>query len=486
MEQRINGNKIEVFIPKHEKAQAEMFQEEFSALEAGYKHNTRYRMGLWNGRYNFYQVQILTNGWLFKVDLGFTKRIEKFTKQEFPSSKNYNRAINFLKEEIPKLPFKPYKHQMKMFTGLASSKNHLGIAATGSGKSLVIYLLLRFYRKHNMKILVLVPTIDLVHQMKDDCDVYAMNNPLNIQQIGGEFKSKEIKNDIVISTYQSAIKADLKGFDVVINDETHLASADTIQEILKNPFKIKLGLTGSPPIDKLDAMKIEKHYGLPEHYINARKLIDLGLATDLSVVAVFLNQKHKIMKYQDEVKFIKNDPIRRAWISKFLQKLNGLSIALYNHTEHGMDTFYSVTGTKLKDAMSFEQQKALGKDGVFFLSGKTKPKIRKMILDYVKQADNTKNILIIGQFKLLSTGINIQALKNLIFLASTKSYTTVIQSIGRVLRLHDTKNKAVVWDLIDNFSDGRKTENYALQHFYQRLQFYEYQDFEIHEKEINL
>ena len=491
MEQRIQNNKIEVFIPKHEQTQAEMFQEEFSALEAGYKHNTRYRMGLWNGKHNFYTVQILAEGWLFKVEKGFMKRIENFTGQKFVVTKNYKRAINFLKDEIPKLPFKPYKHQIKMFTGLASSKNHLGIAATGSGKSLVIYLLLRFYRKHNLKILVLVPTIDLVHQMKDDCDIYSAGHPLgplSIQQIGGEFKNKEIKNDIVISTYQSAIKADLKGFDVIINDETHLASADTIQEILRNPFKIKLGLTGSPPIDKLDAMKIETHYGMPEHYINARKLIDLGLATDLSVVAVFLNQKQKIMKYQDEVKFIKTDPLRRAWISKFLTKLKGLSIALYNHTEHGTDTFYSVTGVKLKDAMSFEQQKALGEsgDGVFFLSGKTKPRIRKMILDYVKQADNTKNILIIGQFKLLSTGINIKALKNLVFLASTKSYTTVIQSIGRVLRLHETKNKAVVWDLIDNFSDHRKSENYALQHFYQRLQFYEYQDFEIHEKEINL
>jgi superfamily II DNA or RNA helicase len=73
-----------------------------------------------------------------------------------------------------------------------------------------------------------------------------------------------------------------------------------------------------------------------------------------------------------------------------------------------------------------------------------------------------------------------------VFLSSTKSYVTVIQSIGRVLRLHDSKTKAIVWDLVDDFSKGRKTENYALKHFWQRLNFYEFQQFEVIEKEVQL
>ena len=232
MEQRINGNRIEVFIPKHEQTQAEMFQEEFSALEAGYKHNTRYRMGLWNGKHNFYTVQILTEGWLFKVEKGFMKRVENFTGQKFVVTKNYKRAINFLKDEIPKLPFKPYKHQIKMFTGLASSKNHLGIAATGSGKSLVIYLLLRFYRQHNLKILVLVPTIDLVHQMKDDIIAYSdINNKTQKLEQEKMNLRKEMEDDLkkLKKRLEDASQQDKKEIEKMI--EWYEIQLETLEEL---------------------------------------------------------------------------------------------------------------------------------------------------------------------------------------------------------------------------------------------------------------
>ena len=485
MEQRINGELIEIFIT--EKEQAVAFQEEMSALEIGYKHNTRYRMGIWDGKTNFYTVKVLKEGWVFFVNKGFQKRVELFTKKSFDIKPDYSKINAYLHKIIGELPFKPYPHQIKMILGMGSAENQLGVASVGAGKSLVLYVLARFYRSMNLKVLILVPTVDLTIQMKNDfVDYKAPEKFMNeIQQIGGEFKSKEINEPLVISTWQSAHKADLSGFDVVLNDEVHLSKAEVLLKILKNPFKIKLGVTGTPPLDKLEALQLEQNFGMPKTYITAKDLIDLGLATDLSVVAVFLNQKQKIMKYQDEVKFIKNDPLRREWIARFAKKLKGLKIMLYHHTEHGKSTWTSITNIELttKNMRDFELQKSLG---VFFMSGSTPAVTRKKILQYLKTVKGTENIILIGQAKILSTGINIKALKHLVFLSSSKSYTQVIQSIGRVLRLHETKNKAVVWDLIDNFSDHRKSENYALQHFYQRLNFYEYQDFEIHEKEINL
>jgi len=131
----------------------------------------------------------------------------------------------------------------------------------------------------------------------------------------------------------------------------------------------------------------------------------------------------------------------------------------------------------------FELQKQMG---VFFMSGATPAKTRKLILEYLKTVKGTEDISLIGQSKILSTGINIKALKHLIFLAAGKSYTQIIQSIGRVLRLHESKSSAVIWDLVDNYSDGRKTENHALKHFWARLSYYEFQGFEVHEKEFQL
>ena len=227
-----------------------------------------------------------------------------------------------------------------MILGMGASKNQLGVASVGAGKSLVIYALSRFYRSKGLRVLCLVPTVDLVNQLKDDFLDYNAPDVFisEIQQIGGEFNDKNIKEPLVISTWQSACKADLSKFDVVLNDEVHLSKADVLLSILSNPFKIKLGLTGTPPIDQLEALLLEQNFGYPKTYITAKGLIDLGLATDLSVVAMFLNQKVKIMKYTDEVKFIKEDPKRREFIAKFTKKLKGLKILLYQHTQHGKDT----------------------------------------------------------------------------------------------------------------------------------------------------
>ena len=49
----------------------------------------------------------------------------------------------------------------------------------------------------------------------------------------------------------------------------------------------------------------------------------------------------------------------------------------------------------------------------------------------------------------LSTGVSINAIFNVIFADSFKSEQIIIQSIGRALRLHSDKKKALVFDLVD-------------------------------------
>jgi len=483
IQQRIHNNKIQLFTDSKETARE--IQEEFSAMEPGIEHDIRVRSKQWDGKTRFYKLKFGNEGFLFEIPIGFKGRVERFTGEKFPVSVDYTPALEFLKEFTKTLPFKPYKHQLKMFLGMASNNTHLGVAATGAGKSLVIWMLLRYFREQDKKVLILVPTVDLTTQLKNDfVDYNAKDNINEIQLIGGEFNNKNINKPVVISTWQSAHKADLSGFDVVINDEVHLSKADVLLSILDNPFSIKLGLTGTPPIEKINYMKLEQNFGEPVKYITAKELIDLGLATNLSVVPIFLTQKQKIMKYHDEVKFIKTSPKRKIWVSKFLKKLKGLTIALYQHTEHGKDTWESITGVKLTSKVinDFEKQKELG---VFFMSGTMKTSTRNQILDYFKTL-TTENVIMIGQTRILATGINIKPLKNLVFLAPNKSYTDAIQAIGRVLRLHKSKTKALVFDLVDDFTVGRKTENYALTHFYERLTYYEYQQFDIIEKEIML
>lgn len=218
---RINNKTLEIFVDDKEKAREIM--DSLSAFEPGYEHNTLYRMGKWDGKRKFYKIQVIQGGWFFKTEIGFKNRIEDLLEIEVADeAHDIQTPLKFLKEKIiPDLPFTPYKHQMKLFVNAAESKTHLGVSSVGSGKSLVVYMLLRYFRAKGLKCLVLVPTIDLTAQLSGDCKDYNATEKFmnDIQLIGGEFTNKEIHKPVVFSTWQSAQKSDIDGFDVCINDE---------------------------------------------------------------------------------------------------------------------------------------------------------------------------------------------------------------------------------------------------------------------------
>ena len=84
-----------------------------------------------------------------------------------------------------------------------------------------------------------------------------------------------------------------------------------------------------------------------------------------------------------------------------------------------------------------------------------------------------------------STGINIRNLHNIIFSSPSKSRIRNLQSIGRGLRLGDNKVNATLYDISDDVSYGEK-ENYTLQHFRERINIYNEEnfDYEIHNVEL--
>jgi len=104
--------------------------------------------------------------------------------------------------------------------------------------------------------------------------------------------------------------------------------------------------------------------------------------------------------------------------------------------------------------------------------------------------DKEKPAIVIAQMSIMSTGISIKNLHNVVLLSSTKAFTTIIQIIGRLLRLHNSKTKAHLYDIIDDISKigsrGGVKENFVLKHFYQRLEYYRSEEYNINEKEIFL
>ena len=496
LEGRIKDHKLQIVSDK--KTIKEMTNE-FSTLEPGYQYNPRVRSGFSDGRYKFYKLFNIPENKdlaIMELELGFIQRVNRYfnsivvgTPQQFTKDE----ITLFLKKEIPNLPFKLRKYQLKMIYGMLQSERHLGILSTGGGKSLVAYLVIKFLIENNWKSILVVPTINLVDQMYSDFLAYGASEDFlnSIQRIGGDYKDKKLKGDIVISTWQSLknLKKDINEYQCLLIDEAHKAKADVLNGILKTNIQKKIGMTGSMPIIKIDSMKLEEIFGEPKIYANAKDLIELGLLTKTSIIAVFLNYPRKdtraSWKYQQESKFIREYPKRLEYTANLINKVSnsGITVATFNTSKFGEELYEKVSGKKLgKDRNSFERQKACG---VFFISGKTKPELREKIRLYLNSEISTDEKLI-AQTTTIDTGINIPKLKNFVFAEFPgKSFTKILQSIGRVMRKsEDSGDSVYVWDIVDCFD--YTNENYTLKHFWDRQKFYEAEGHPIHEKEIQL
>lgn len=117
-----------------QKAQAQRLQQELSCFEINYQHNPFYRMGKYDGKKKFYTVKISTEpkGWFFYTQKGFVNRIQDIFDIEIQTPDNdLPSGMDFLKEELLGIPFKPYKHQLRLFLGLIENDSHLGVSSVG-------------------------------------------------------------------------------------------------------------------------------------------------------------------------------------------------------------------------------------------------------------------------------------------------------------------------------------------------------------------
>ena len=266
----------------------------------------------------------------------------------------------------------------------------------------------------------------------------------------------------------------------------------------------------------------------------------------------FYRNANQKPKYPDEEKYVSTDEIRNTKAIKLLMKISesGNTIGLFSKTAHGelmlekviaertgnsnFQLLHKFTPKPIKEAYeAFQKDKsklfyvnkkielpdrkkllnnvgkiALGdKDrgefianvrslddiNVGFYNGAVDAETREFLRKKMESVDKNHELpmIILVNWSVISTGISIKRLTNLVYLSSLKSYEKVVQSIGRLLRLHDEKKKAHIWDFVDVIEKvgprgGKGKDNYMLSHFYQRLEFYRDENYCLKEKEILL
>jgi superfamily II DNA or RNA helicase len=360
------------------------------------------------------------------------------------------------------------------------------LSPTASGKSLIIYTLVRFYNMHpnvkGKKILIIVPTTSLVSQMYSDFADYGWDVEKYCHKIF-QGQSKETNKKVVISTWQSIYKMPRDywdQFNVVVGDECHLFKANSLNKIMDRltGCKYRFGTTGTLDGSKTHKLVLTGLFGDVKQVTTTRKLIDSKTLADFSIKCIVLKYPEKICKemkgtkYAEEVEWIVTNNRRNEFIKNLVLDLKGNTLVLFNFVEkHGIPLH-----NLLKDGADENRR-------VFFVHGGVDAEVREEIR---RITEKEKNAIIVASYGTFSTGVNIRNLHNVIFTSPSKSRVRNLQSIGRGLRKGNNKESAVLYDIADDMK-YKSHMNFALRHFYERLNIYNEEkfDFKIHEVKIS-
>ena len=435
----------------------------------------QYRGKNWNGEIHLFDLRSkrIYVGLLDRI-ISFCERHDytyKFQDNEYygaPFESNENISYEGVKDYMESIcNHSPRKYQVQGVYDALKHNRKLLISPTASGKSLMIYSLVRYYSAREQKILLVVPTTSLVEQMyKDFCD-YGWDAGSYCHRIyAGKEKNNELP--VTITTWQSVYKMDRSFFtdyDVVIGDEAHLFKSKSLISIMSKleHAKYRFGFTGTLDGTQTHKWVLEGLFGPSYKVTKTDELMKQGHLSQLDIQCLILkHDPQKFETYNDEIEYLITHEKRNNFIKNLALDLKGNTLVLYSRVEaHGQVLYDLINNNKHTDRK------------VFFVHGGIDAEQRESIREIT---ENENNAIIVASYGTFSTGINIKRLHNVIFASPSKSRVRNLQSIGRVLRKGKDKVKAILYDISDDCTKGSK-RNYTLNHFIERIKIYNEENF---------
>jgi superfamily II DNA or RNA helicase len=456
----------------------------FTFYVPNYEFTPAYKNKKWDGKirlFNLYSrklyIGLLDYLVQFAKDRKYT--IEHKIVNEHPvTTDDVSRMVNELEIESRGKLITPHDYQIDAITHAINKKRTLLLSPTGSGKSLIIYSLVRHYLsqlEQDEKILIVVPTTGLVSQMYNDFRDYAGKNwdvEKNCHVIFSG-QDKLTNKQVVISTWQSIYKMPKNFFDkykVVFGDECHLFKAKSLTTLMTKltEANVRIGTTGTLDGTQVHKLVIEGLFGRVRNVTTTKTLMEREVLSNLQIDCLMLQyspneiQEIKRASYMDEMKWIIAHPKRNKFISDLCGKIKGNTLVLFNYVElHGKPLYELI-------------QKSYPNKKVFFIYGGTDAEQRENIRQIV---DKEKEAILVASYGTCSTGINIRNINNIVFTSPSKSVVRVLQSIGRGLRRSESKDSVKLYDIADNLS-YKKYRNHTMRHLDERIKIYTNEHFD--------
>lgn len=447
----------------------------FTFFAHGYRFHPLYKNRVWDGKIRMFSTKTrllygghvehvrkfcANNGYELQVD----EEIELLDEISLVEAKLFIADLNLPSH------FETREYQVDYFVHCVRNKRALIISPTGSGKSLNLYFLVRWYQK---KTLIIVDSISLLKQMSSDFREYGFDVDKNIHHLHGGEAEKTSSKWVTLSTWQSCSrqpKSWFDQFDLVIGDEAHKFRAKELKKIMEHltTCQYRFGFTGSLDGSQVNELTLEGLFGPKEQKKTTRELIDEGHLSNLKIKAILLKYPDEIRKsmnrtkYQDEIAFLCANEKRNKFIENLALSLEGNTLLLFQRVEeHGVPLFRNL-------------KERSGDVPIYYISGMIEGDEREEIRKIVNTHQKSITVASVGT---TATGLNIPNLNNIIMASPTKSVTRVLQSIGRGTRKTDIKTECAIYDIADNLS-WKKHKNYTLEHFMERVKIYINQNFE--------
>jgi superfamily II DNA or RNA helicase len=453
---------------------AQELSDYFTFFVPGHQFTPAYKSRIWDGKIRLADLRSFT------IYHGLVPYIEIFCKErnytlEIDSDVSVTQNFSVVEAEqfisTLNIPLEVRDYQLKSFVHAVRNKRILLLSPTASGKSLIIYLILRHLQLENKKGLLIAPTTSLVEQMYKDFEDYGYDSEQYChRQYSG--KEKHTNKFLTITTWQSIYKNDkeyFEQFEFVFGDESHQFKAKSLTTIMTQLInaKYRIGTTGTLDGSQTHRLVLEGLFGPVYKATSTAELMDKGQLASFKIKCLILKHPESVCKmarswdYNQELEYIVMNTARNNFIRNLALSLNGNTLILFQFVEKQGRSLHANIKEHAKNRH------------VFFVFGGTDVEIRESVRAITEKE---KDAIIVASYGTFSTGVNIRNLHNIIFASPSKSRIRNLQSIGRGLRIGENKDEAVLFDISDDFRIGKYT-NYTLKHFVDRVRIYDDEKF---------
>ena len=372
--------------------------EYFTFYAPGYKFMPSFRNKQWDGKLRLYNRMNST------IPYGLLNEVLQFSKDrdyQVNLTPDIENRFSYDEKLIDDLSLygggkqiEARDYQRKAFEFATENGKGILVSPTGSGKSLIIYMLIRYFLQEELdkKVIIVVPTTSLVEQMyKDFADYSSNDSDFDVEEDVHRIysgKEKTFEQSVVITTWQSAIKlppAWFEQFGCIIGDEAHTFKAKSLTTIMNRLVnaEMRIGTTGTLDGGQVNELTLIGNFGPVYKVTTTQSLIESDTLADLKIKALVLKYSDEVRKafgkqtYADEISFIAANEKRNRFITNLALDQTGNTLVLYNLVKkHGEPLFKQI-------------RDIAGKRKVFFVSGSVNAEEREKIRSLTEKENSS-------------------------------------------------------------------------------------------------